>query len=89
MAFCLPASRSGKSELALELIIRGSGPGGRRRVELIDAPESLKGAPLAAETFSSRGLGMLNIRRSWRTLALNQTSTHQRLKRPLSGILPG
>ncbi|MBM3393360.1 MAG: HPr kinase/phosphorylase [Betaproteobacteria bacterium] len=85
----------GKSELALELISRGSGLVADDVVELYHiAPETLEGrAPeLLRDYLEVRGLGMLNIR-----TIFGETSVRVRknlklivqLEKPVGGVVPG
>ncbi len=85
----------GKSELALELISRGSGLVADDVVELYHiAPETLEGrAPeLLRDFLEVRGLGMLNIR-----TIFGETSVRVRknlklivqLEKPVGGVVPG
>lgn len=85
----------GKSELALELISRGSGLVADDVVELYHiAPETLEGrAPeLLRDYLEVRGLGMLNIR-----TIFGETSVRVRknlklivqLEKPIGGVVPG
>lgn len=85
----------GKSELALELISRGSGLVADDVVELYHiAPETLEGrAPeLLKDYLEVRGLGMLNIR-----TIFGETSVRVRknlklivqLEKPVGGVVPG
>lgn len=85
----------GKSELALELITRGSGLVADDVVELYHiAPETLEGRcpELLRDFLEVRGLGMLNIR-----TILGETSVRVRknlklivqLERPVGGVIPG
>jgi len=85
----------GKSELALELITRGSGLVADDVVELYHiAPETLEGRSpeLLRDFLEVRGLGMLNIR-----TIFGETSVRVRknlklivqLEKPVGGIIPG
>ncbi|MGH8727757.1 MAG: HPr(Ser) kinase/phosphatase [Burkholderiales bacterium] len=85
----------GKSELALELISRGSGLVADDVVELYQiAPEILEGRcpPLLKDFLEVRGLGMLNIRTIFGETAVRIKKNLKliiELKRPISGIIPG
>jgi len=85
----------GKSELALELITRGSGLVADDVVELYHiAPETLEGRSpeLLRDFLEVRGLGMLNIR-----TIFGETSVRVRknlklivqLEKPVGGVIPG
>ncbi|MCW5626075.1 MAG: HPr kinase/phosphorylase, partial [Burkholderiales bacterium] len=85
----------GKSELALELITRGSGLVADDVVELYHiAPQTLEGRcpEMLKDFLEVRGLGMLNIR-----TIFGETSVRQRknlklivqLVRPVGGVVPG
>lgn len=85
----------GKSELALELISRGSGLVADDVVELYQiAPEILEGRcpPLLKDFLEVRGLGMLNIRTIFGETAVRTKKNLKliiEMKRPISGIIPG
>jgi HPr kinase/phosphorylase len=85
----------GKSELALELISRGSGLVADDVVELYRiAPETLEGRcpPLLKDFLEVRGLGMLNIRTIFGETAVRIKKNLKlivELKRPVAGIIPG
>lgn len=85
----------GKSELALELISRGSGLVADDVVELYRiAPETLEGCcpELLKDFLEVRGLGMLNIRTIFGETAVRIKKNLKliiELKRPISGIIPG
>ena len=85
----------GKSELALELISRGSGLVADDVVELYQiAPETLEGRcpELLKDFLEVRGLGMLNIRTIFGETAVRIKKNLKliiELKRPISGVIPG
>ncbi|MCW5620781.1 MAG: HPr kinase/phosphorylase [Burkholderiales bacterium] len=85
----------GKSELALELITRGSGLVADDVVELYHiAPETLEGrAPeLLKDYLEVRGLGMLNIRTIFGETAVRVRKNLKlivQLERPVGGVIPG
>ncbi|HET6756827.1 MAG TPA: HPr(Ser) kinase/phosphatase [Burkholderiales bacterium] len=85
----------GKSELALELISRGSGLVADDVVELYQiAPEILEGRcpPLLKDFLEVRGLGMLNIRTIFGETAVRIKKNLKliiELKRPIAGFIPG
>jgi HPr kinase/phosphorylase len=85
----------GKSELALELITRGSGLVSDDVVELYHiAPETLEGRSpeLLKDFLEVRGLGMLNIRTIFGETAVRIRKNLKlivKLERPISGHVPG
>ena len=89
------ASGVGKSELALELISRGSGLVADDVVELYHiSPRTLEGRSpqLLKDFLEVRGLGMLNIRTIFGETAVRRRKNLKlivQLEKPLGGILPG
>jgi HPr kinase/phosphorylase len=85
----------GKSELALELITRGSGLVADDVVELYHiAPETLEGRSpeLLKDFLEVRGLGMLNIRTIFGETAVRVRKNLKlivQLERPVGGVIPG
>lgn len=85
----------GKSELALELISRGSGLVADDVVELYHiAPRTLEGRspPLLKDFLEVRGLGMLNIRTIFGETAVRRRKNLKlivQLEKPVGGNLPG
>jgi len=85
----------GKSELALELITRGSGLVADDVVELYHiAPETLEGRSpeLLKDFLEVRGLGMLNIRTIFGETAVRVRKNLKlivQLERPVGGVVPG
>lgn len=85
----------GKSELALELISRGSGLVADDVVELYHiAPETLEGRSpeLLKDFLEVRGLGMLNIRTIFGETAVRRRKNLKlivQLEKPVGGTLPG
>ncbi|HZP88350.1 MAG TPA: HPr(Ser) kinase/phosphatase [Burkholderiales bacterium] len=85
----------GKSELALELITRGSGLVADDVVELYHiAPETLEGRcpELLRDFLEVRGLGMLNIRTIFGETAVRVRKNLKlivQLERPVGGVVPG
>ncbi len=85
----------GKSELALELITRGSGLVADDVVELFHiAPETLEGCSpeLLKDFLEVRGLGMLNIRTIFGETAVRVRKNLKlivQLERPVGGVIPG
>ena len=85
----------GKSELALELITRGSGLVADDVTELYHvAPQTLEGCcpELLKDFLEVRGLGMLNIRTIFGETAVRQRKNLKlivQLERPIGGIIPG
>jgi len=85
----------GKSELALELITRGSGLVADDVVELYHiAPETLEGRSpeLLKDFLEVRGLGMLNIRTIFGETAVRVRKNLKliiRLEKPVGGVVPG
>jgi HPr kinase/phosphorylase len=85
----------GKSELALELISRGSGLVADDVVELYQiAPDTLEGRcpDLLKDFLEVRGLGMLNIRTIFGETAVRMKKNLKlivELRRPVAGIIPG
>ncbi|HWQ38607.1 MAG TPA: HPr(Ser) kinase/phosphatase [Burkholderiales bacterium] len=85
----------GKSELALELISRGSGLVADDVVELYHiAPETLEGRSpeLLKDFLEVRGLGMLNIRTIFGETAVRRRKNLKlivRLEKPVGGAIPG
>ena len=85
----------GKSELALELISRGSGLVADDVVELYHiAPETLEGRSpeLLKDFLEVRGLGMLNIRTIFGETAVRTKKNLKlivQLERPVGGVIPG
>jgi HPr kinase/phosphorylase len=85
----------GKSELALELISRGSGLVADDVVELYHiAPETLEGRSpeLLKDFLEVRGLGMLNIRTIFGETAVRRRKNLKlivKLERPAGGTVPG
>lgn len=85
----------GKSELALELISRGSGLVADDVVELYHiAPHTLEGRcpPLLKDFLEVRGLGMLNIRTIFGETAVRRRKNLKlivQLEKPVGGNLPG
>lgn len=85
----------GKSELALELISRGSGLVADDVVELYHiAPQTLEGRSpeLLKDYLEVRGLGMLNIRTIFGETAIRTRKNLKlivQLERPVGGVIPG
>lgn len=85
----------GKSELALELISRGSGLVADDVVELYHiAPDTLEGRSpeLLKDFLEVRGLGMLNIRTIFGETAVRRRKNLKlivQLEKPVGGIVPG
>jgi HPr kinase/phosphorylase len=85
----------GKSELALELISRGSGLVADDVVELYHiAPETLEGRSpeLLKDFLEVRGLGMLNIRTIFGETAVRTKKNLKlivQLEKPVGGVVPG
>jgi HPr kinase/phosphorylase len=85
----------GKSELALELISRGSGLVADDVVELYHiAPETLEGRSpeLLKDFLEVRGLGMLNIRTIFGETAVRRRKNLKlivQLEKPVGGTIPG
>jgi HPr kinase/phosphorylase len=85
----------GKSELALELISRGSGLVADDVVELYRiGPDVLEGRcpPLLRDFLEVRGLGMLNIRTIFGETAVRVRKNLKlivQLEKPVAGIIPG
>jgi HPr kinase/phosphorylase len=85
----------GKSELALELISRGSGLVADDVVELYRmGPDTLEGRcpPLLRDFLEVRGLGMLNIRTIFGETAVRVRKNLKlivQLEKPVAGIIPG
>src|SRR5690349_10904939 len=85
----------GKSELALELITRGSGLVSDDVVELYHiAPETLEGRSpeLLKDFLEVRGLGMLNIRTIFGETAVRVRKNLKlivQLEKPVGGVVPG
>jgi HPr kinase/phosphorylase len=85
----------GKSELALELISRGSGLVADDVVELYHiAPETLEGRSpeLLKDFLEVRGLGMLNIRTIFGETAVRTKKNLKlivQLEKPIGGVIPG
>jgi HPr kinase/phosphorylase len=85
----------GKSELALELITRGSGLVADDVVELYHiAPETLEGRSpeLLRDFLEVRGLGMLNIRMIFGETAVRVRKNLKlivQLEKPVGGVVPG
>ena len=85
----------GKSELALELISRGSGLVADDVVELYHiAPETLEGRSpeLLKDFLEVRGLGMLNIRTIFGETAVRTKKNLKlivQMEKPVSGVIPG
>jgi HPr kinase/phosphorylase len=85
----------GKSELALELITRGSGLVADDVVELYHiAPETLEGRSpeLLRDFLEVRGLGMLNIRTIFGETAVRVRKNLKlivQLEKPVGGVVPG
>jgi HPr kinase/phosphorylase len=85
----------GKSELALELISRGSGLVADDVVELYHiAPQTLEGRSpeLLKDYLEVRGLGMLNIRTIFGETAIRMRKNLKlivQLERPVGGVIPG
>ena len=85
----------GKSELALELITRGSGLVADDVVELYHiAPETLEGRSpeLLRDFLEVRGLGMLNIRTIFGETAVRVRKNLKlivQLEKPVGGVIPG
>jgi HPr kinase/phosphorylase len=85
----------GKSELALELISRGSGLVADDVVELYHiAPETLEGRSpeLLKDFLEVRGLGMLNIRTIFGETAVRRRKNLKlivQLEKPVGGVIPG
>ena len=85
----------GKSELALELISRGSGLVADDVVELYRmGPDILEGRcpPLLRDFLEVRGLGMLNIRTIFGETAVRVRKNLKlivQLEKPVAGIIPG
>lgn len=85
----------GKSELALELISRGSGLVADDVVELYHiAPETLEGRSpeLLKDFLEVRGLGMLNIRTIFGETAVRRRKNLKlivKLEKPVGGAVPG
>lgn len=85
----------GKSELALELISRGSGLVADDVVELYHiAPETLEGRSpeLLKDFLEVRGLGMLNIRTIFGETAVRTKKNLKlivQLEKPVGGVIPG
>jgi len=85
----------GKSELALELISRGSGLVADDVVELYHiAPETLEGRcpDLLRDFLEVRGLGMLNIRTIFGETAVRVRKNLKlivQLEKPVGGVIPG
>ncbi len=85
----------GKSELALELISRGSGLVADDVVELYHiAPETLEGRSpeLLKDYLEVRGLGMLNIRTIFGETAVRTKKNLKlivQLEKPVGGVIPG
>ena len=85
----------GKSELALELITRGSGLVADDVVELYHiAPETLEGRcpELLKDFLEVRGLGMLNIRTIFGETAVRPKKNLKlivQLEKPVGGVIPG
>jgi HPr kinase/phosphorylase len=85
----------GKSELALELISRGSGLVADDVVELYHiAPETLEGRSpeLLKDFLEVRGLGMLNIRTIFGETAVRTKKNLKlivQMEKPVGGVIPG
>jgi HPr kinase/phosphorylase len=85
----------GKSELALELISRGSGLVADDVVELYHiAPQTLEGRSpeLLKDYLEVRGLGMLNIRTIFGETAIRTRKNLKlivQLEKPVGGVIPG
>ena len=85
----------GKSELALELISRGSGLVADDVVELYHiAPETLEGRSpeLLKDFLEVRGLGMLNIRTIFGETAVRTRKNLKlivQMEKPVGGVIPG
>lgn len=85
----------GKSELALELITRGSGLVADDVVELYHvAPQTLEARcpEMLKDFLEVRGLGMLNIRTIFGETAVRQRKNLKlivQLERPVGGVVPG
>ena len=85
----------GKSELALELITRGSGLVADDVVELYRiAPETLEGRcpALLKDFLEVRGLGVLNIRTIFGETAVRPRKNLKlivHLEKPAGGVMPG
>ena len=85
----------GKSELALELISRGSGLVADDVVELYHiAPETLEGRSpeLLKDFLEVRGLGMLNIRTIFGETAVRTKKNLKlivQMEKPIGGVIPG
>ena len=88
-------SGAGKSELALELISRGSGLVADDVVELYHiAPETLEGRSpeLLKDFLEVRGLGMLNIRTIFGETAVRTKKNLKlivQMEKPVGGVIPG